>query len=675
MYCFLFFASVFSKVCDDGDNLVIEEGVTDIKDSEYQGYINFQSIQFPESLISIGKLAFANCESLIQLNFPTNLQQIGEKCFFNCSNLKTISFPISLKVIGNYSFFNCTNIMTLSFPANLERIDDSSFENCTKLTSVIFNSSYTIIGKSAFRYCLNLEDVVLPKFIEIIKEKTFEMCKNLQYLRNSRYILIVEDRAFSYCEKLIYFNFRTIYEIGAYSFQCSGITEIKFGSRLESLGEYCFMYCFDIIKVEFDFYDISPRLSTGIFAGCENLYTLDIRIKIAVIPEEFAMSCKKLVYIQLPEKLVEISNYAFAGCQSLENVYFGSPNLIKIGIYSFGSCPNLKEIDLTNTQLKEIDDFCFHDCRFLSKIILPNTLKYIGYGSFKDCCSLSHINFPESLQVINHSAFYNCNKLSRIDLPKSLEILGNNSFNSCMQVKEIILHENLHTIGSMAFGSLFSLQKITICMNCNATMAQDVFDKLYHLQELVFCSNNYEILKYVGDSNIYNVTFDSDLVTELPSLYSCQHLRNLTIHDHNRSISIPSQFVRSQDLHIHIYSNIASIEKDSFTNAKIKEFIYCGNTTVDGDSLKNLLSFDSVQCSLIYPKNKFGGKKITRKSGICPVYKKGLSLTIKIIIGTTVGIVVISIVVILTCFYKIRKDQKTIKSKMMLQKLVLDEFG
>ncbi|EAY19042.1 surface antigen BspA-like [Trichomonas vaginalis G3] len=326
--------------------------------------------------------------------------------------------------------------------------------------------------------------------------------------------------------------------------------------------------------------------------------------------------------------------------------------------------------------LKEINIKAFGSCSSISKIIFPYMLEYIGASAFDSCAYLTQITFSNSLKAINESAFDGCKNLIKIDLPDSLEIIGEMAFKSCSSLQELNLPENLRFIGVNAFYGT-NLRKITICMKSEVKIGEKVFGPLNQLEELVFYSNNYEILKFIQSSPIHKITFDSILISNIPVLNSSQYLENLIIKDHGIPVSFINHFVVSHNISIYVYGNIRSIESDSFVDAGIKEFVYCGNDTVSGDFLTRALSCNSVQCSKNYKKNTFGGKRITYNTDICKDYSPntGMSKTTKIILSVIIPIGAISIIVGIIWALKLRKEHNAINSKLLIQRLVVEDFG
>ncbi len=198
-------------------NVVIPEGVTRIERWTFYSS-RIQSIVLPESLESIGAMAFGYCEYLQSFHIPKNVSLIEERAFDPCSgltsltidaenehyimeddvlyskdkktlirhapyklsnyynlpegvtgiypgafsgckNLVYVRMPESVKKIGHHAFFRCTKLVQLEIPAGVQQLPTSVFNACSNLKTVTIPSSVISIGSNAFSGCSRLADV------------------------------------------------------------------------------------------------------------------------------------------------------------------------------------------------------------------------------------------------------------------------------------------------------------------------------------------------------------------------------------------------------------------------------------------------------------------------------------------------------------------------------------
>ena len=149
------------------------------------GLYKLTEISLPESILIIGKSAFASCISLTSISLPINLNTIDMNAFSNCTNLSLTELPDTITTIGNYAFSNCTNILLNKLPDNLTTIGTGAFDscknisiieipvgvsgipnyafsNCEGITTLTFRSKPEGIGRSAFNGCINLTTINVP---------------------------------------------------------------------------------------------------------------------------------------------------------------------------------------------------------------------------------------------------------------------------------------------------------------------------------------------------------------------------------------------------------------------------------------------------------------------------------------------------------------------------------
>ena len=65
------------------------------------------TIVFFNTVVSIGKEAFMNCDLLRRITIPDGVEEIGESAFQGCSKLEKVAVPKSVKSIGQNAFKGC----------------------------------------------------------------------------------------------------------------------------------------------------------------------------------------------------------------------------------------------------------------------------------------------------------------------------------------------------------------------------------------------------------------------------------------------------------------------------------------------------------------------------------------------------------------------------------------
>ena len=138
--------------------------------------VNLETIVFGPNLITIGHHAFSECKALRSLDFPDSVQTIGVNCFYDNMRLTRVAFGADLLSIGRYAFAKCESLNSVSFSTStlptLE-IDSYAFQNCIVLSSLMFNNAVPTIKSGAFSGCTLLRKIVIPSVISNIDDGVF----------------------------------------------------------------------------------------------------------------------------------------------------------------------------------------------------------------------------------------------------------------------------------------------------------------------------------------------------------------------------------------------------------------------------------------------------------------------------------------------------------------------
>ena len=132
------------------------------------------SITIPDTVVSIGKNAFARlgwvesivigngvktigngafewCYKTTSLTIGSSVEEIGYEAFRGCYNLEKVTLPKSLKTIGGDAFYGCEKLTSILIPENVESIGDEAFIN-TPMQNMILGSGVKSIGENIIDY-------------------------------------------------------------------------------------------------------------------------------------------------------------------------------------------------------------------------------------------------------------------------------------------------------------------------------------------------------------------------------------------------------------------------------------------------------------------------------------------------------------------------------------------
>lgn len=106
----------------------------------YQGgqfYNNWELTEahLPDNSILVPDDVFSGCFSLKEVNIPSHAITIGQFAFDQVK-MSTINFPETLKSIGQDAFQSCNELSTIVLPASLKSLGDRAFASCGSLTSI-----------------------------------------------------------------------------------------------------------------------------------------------------------------------------------------------------------------------------------------------------------------------------------------------------------------------------------------------------------------------------------------------------------------------------------------------------------------------------------------------------------------------------------------------------------
>ena len=128
-------------------NTVIPNTVTRIGNNAFAFISTLTSIDIPNSVTSIGYLAFRNT-GLKSLVLPNSLIHLGEEVFFSCKNLTSVTLSESLENLPFGSFERC-NITSITIPASVESIANLAFY-CNRIEIYIESTTPPFIDTKAF---------------------------------------------------------------------------------------------------------------------------------------------------------------------------------------------------------------------------------------------------------------------------------------------------------------------------------------------------------------------------------------------------------------------------------------------------------------------------------------------------------------------------------------------
>lgn len=261
----------------------VPEGVKIIGDGSFLGS-HIESISFPLSLKIIEGWAFRFSENLKSIEIPDSVTEIGKLAFEFCTGLENVKLPNRLTVLKQQTFSGTKNLKEIDIPGSVKEIESASLGWSNSLETIHLHDGLEILND--LTQCKSLKNVLIPKTVKEIASGIF---------RESHYIneikLDKENPYFCTFEGSLYNKEKT--QLIAVPNNQRKSFKIPDGVR--------------IIK---DF----------VFNGFEKLEQIEFPSSIEVIEHRVFEGCVSLKEISFPKSLISIDFRAFDGCENLESI-------------------------------------------------------------------------------------------------------------------------------------------------------------------------------------------------------------------------------------------------------------------------------------------------------------------------------------------------------------------
>ncbi|MCR5752054.1 MAG: leucine-rich repeat domain-containing protein [Kiritimatiellae bacterium] len=441
-------------------------------------------IEIPETVTSIGRNAFASCQSLVNVRLPRAVCDVNEWKKDSDNHPDAEKLGDDEQNVGMWFAFGNTVpvVNSVCFCGSVGNIVSNCFVGCTSLYRCQINNSITNIEQAAFSGCGALTLVTFPKYLRSFEDRVFEDCRGISVLTIPDEVTRVGNRAFA---------------------GCSQLTQIIMGNNVTSIGDEAFAGCEALTMFEVP--STVTSVGAGAFADCTGLVNMRLANSVESIGAGIFSGCEALEYMYFSNKITEIPDAAFYGCSSLKG--FGGQSVLtipstvtSIGISAFQGCSALSTISIPDS-VTSIGDAAFCDCSGLKKaVVIPESVTEIGNEAFAGCSNLSEITITQAvldkdvgivfddtlntLKTIHFSAnvtdipaysFVNCTALAVIDMPDVLASIGDEAFSGCSGIKTVEMPDSVTEVGVKAFYNCSSLKTLKLSESL-ATIAKSVFE-------------------------------------------------------------------------------------------------------------------------------------------------------------------------------------------------------
>ncbi|MFA6866447.1 MAG: leucine-rich repeat protein [Clostridia bacterium] len=509
------------------DTLLITEGnleiifpnkINKIEKNAFVGRNDIYSINLPDTLSSIGEMAFKDIIRLTHVNISNqnSLSLVEKDAFANTTWFVEYDKIVKLGNIAlgfgnNYINANPVSSIILDDLEGVKVIAPYAFSNINSLINIELPSTVNNIGKNSFSNCNNLEIAILPKECLVFEDEIFANCnklkeirigisKDLEKLFGTTEILgqtyYVNRNEINYAipntlEKLILYSDSVASNIQANKYNnLISLKNIELSYGINKIYDEAFSNCTGLLTftisssvTEIGYLGDSEASHNGVFVGCNNLnlFVIPTLSQLQIINDK-AFKNTSLTNLTIPNKVTIIGDEAFYGTK-LEYLTFNSGNDdLSIGKNAFSHITTFKDNAIINlpNNLVSLGDNAFSNDTTLTNVVINDGINYCGNHIFENC-NLKEFTLPSSLPISYDSETNECSVLG---LLKNNQFLSSLYINVGVKMADLFdgsypnnlstIYVNSSEIVDDEFINLTTLERVTI-LNGVVTIGEQAF--------------------------------------------------------------------------------------------------------------------------------------------------------------------------------------------------------
>ena len=535
--------------------LVLSYGIVSIGEDAFAGCTSLTAVMIPESVTEIGVNAFLSCWALKEVVIPSSVTTINKQVFADCGALAKVTIGDGVTAIGESAFDFGESLTSIVIPASVESIGEYAFGDCTGLTEIRFEGNAPAIAETALlnvtatayypvnndtwtdevkrNYGGTITWVAVDKVVSSGScgvDLTWELTESgtltisgtgemqgydTDMLQPEWYWdavnvkrIVIEEGVTSVGSCAFYGDFGNVTEIslpdslvriGAHAFEdCKNVTELDFGSKLESIDSYAFISV-DLTGT-LTLPDSLKSIGASAFRGCTGLTAVELGNGVEFIGDLAFGGCSGLESITMTGDAPTISDSALqwvtttvyypAGnatwTDEVQQNYGGTITWVPVGDIS-GTCGedltwvlNEKGV-LTVSGTGAMDTYSLDTAPWaeyrerITQLVLEEGITSIGEAAFYGCTGLTSVECPDSLLTIEKYAFQDCDGLESVSFNEGLEKVRGYSFDGCDNLSAVKFPDSLIYIGGCAFMNCTGLSGDLVIPG-NASVAARAFN-------------------------------------------------------------------------------------------------------------------------------------------------------------------------------------------------------
>lgn len=476
------------------DEVVIPEGVTELKSHLFDGATQITSIKFPSTLVRVAEGAFTYCYSLqsIEIDDLNDWLQIdfgGSFCpwyaeerlklYVKGELLTYVVLPESLTELKPYVFSSLKQIQRVDFPENLEKIGTKAFSSCNELDSVFLPKNLSYIGDGAFSgvKAVTFLAQVPPKggipgsLLVRVPKESLDMYKT-EWPELSASRIVGLDKEYNRIVDVVANNSSSAV-LGAIGGlvdkdNANAVIKLKVNGTVNS-------YDFMVIRnklVNLRELDLSgARVVYCPYEHYQGYHSMNDSIP------DYAFTGLPLEKCILPDSLDYIGYKSFSesGIQYITMPKYG---VREIGPEAYSGCSSLRGIDLSNGVKKIGNSAFYHSSKYIGYwddiIYIPEGCVFIGDNAFAEM-NLGSVSFPSTLEYIGNESFKRCG-LETVKLPNGLQYIGSWAFADNYSLEEVRFPASVLRVGGNAFDGNNSIKNVYAYVVEPLELGQNTFE-------------------------------------------------------------------------------------------------------------------------------------------------------------------------------------------------------